>query len=609
MALKIYTAKENISQPAGPFNFDKWNEKYKIHLNTSNNADDNSLNIPLPTFNYDKEKHYEKNDLVVFNNGLYIAIAEGDITGLFDFNKWKLLPSKFNSLSDYKKDDLIYLGNEIYKAKWYIDKNKFKKWSGLKWEEIFEFEPLLSYEKGSMVIYNRKVYRANSNIDAGYFDAGKWNSCAFAISPFYDNHFDDFISYTKYDKGYIILHEDILYKAKQDIDLGVDAEFNNNHWEKWLNIYSSYRKSNKYELDGIIEHNKKIYRAVGLNNDWTKEVEFKKVKDLKLEDLQAAGLSGDWIEDEELNELFLADYNGKVFLYYNNSIWVKLDGELFINLSDYEFFKTEEKEEPLFSVTVDFTEDTPQEYIDIYGPKIDQAADFWSKVITGYKSLDGTDDLNTRGGVSIQFGFEQLDEGLLGLAFPSLISFVLPPNTKYVHTVTGEMYFSADSYPITDYQDNNEYNNFYAVVVHEMGHVLGFGTLWDLKALAMLLFEISEEEVNIGAPNLNIMIDENGFIGAKTLQVWQEDFLGHENDTFVPIEDEGSAGTAGKHWDEFEGGIWATGIVDREGRDMRDEVMTGWASNNAFMSRLTLASFEDMGYTIDYTIDYKDFDE
>jgi hypothetical protein len=111
-----------------------------------------------------------------------------------------------------------------------------------------------------------------------------------------------------------------------------------------------------------------------------------------------------------------------------------------------------------------------------------------------------------------------------------------------------------------------------SLILHEMGHVLGLGTLWTQNGL----------------------VSGSEFIGAEATLVWQTEF----GQTGTPdIETEGGPGTAGGHWNENLDGAGLTGITDSLGRDMRDELMTGWLNPNSFISELTLASFRDMGFT------------
>jgi Ca2+-binding RTX toxin-like protein len=100
------------------------------------------------------------------------------------------------------------------------------------------------------------------------------------------------------------------------------------------------------------------------------------------------------------------------------------------------------------------------------------------------------------------------------------------------------------------------------VILHEMGHVLGIGTLWSMDQLS------------------------SGFsyTGANALAEYRV-LSGNQAATSVPLETTGGAGTAGGHWSEA--------IFDKE-------LMTGYI-DGAFnpVSRVTVASLKDLGYTVD----------
>ncbi|WP_234952320.1 leishmanolysin-related zinc metalloendopeptidase [Rhodopirellula baltica] len=116
-----------------------------------------------------------------------------------------------------------------------------------------------------------------------------------------------------------------------------------------------------------------------------------------------------------------------------------------------------------------------------------------------------------------------------------------------------------------------------ALVLHEMAHVLGFGTLWT---------------------DNGVYLNESGeFTGANATAAWQSEF--GQNGT-PDVELAGGPGTANGHWNEFDNGAGLTGITDGLGRDMTFELMTGWLNvgpEDPFISELTLASFRDIGFT------------
>lgn len=110
---------------------------------------------------------------------------------------------------------------------------------------------------------------------------------------------------------------------------------------------------------------------------------------------------------------------------------------------------------------------------------------------------------------------------------------------------------------------------FEDVILHEMGHVIGIGTVWSLKNVVR----------GIGTANPE-------FIGANAVREYQT--LSGTQATAVPVENTGGPGTAGGHWRES--------VFGRE-------LMTGYAEPAGTpmpISRLTIGSLEDLGYTVDY---------
>ncbi|MDX1782275.1 MAG: leishmanolysin-related zinc metalloendopeptidase [Thalassovita sp.] len=117
--------------------------------------------------------------------------------------------------------------------------------------------------------------------------------------------------------------------------------------------------------------------------------------------------------------------------------------------------------------------------------------------------------------------------------------------------VSGIMQFD-----VADAQDFDGRGLFDDIVFHEMLHTLGFGTMWDLMGLTS------------GTVADGDMI----FTGAMATQYYKGD---------VPIETDGGAGTAGGHWDDDTFG---------------NEIMTGYINETNYLSELTVAALEDMGY-------------
>jgi hypothetical protein len=103
------------------------------------------------------------------------------------------------------------------------------------------------------------------------------------------------------------------------------------------------------------------------------------------------------------------------------------------------------------------------------------------------------------------------------------------------------------------------------VITHEMGHVIGIGTIWDLKGLLK------------GARTTNPR-----FTGATAMAEYGK--LKGSAPTQVPVENTGGVGTADSHWRETL---------------FRNELMSGFiAGAKNPISRVTVGSLQDLGYKV-----------
>ena len=106
------------------------------------------------------------------------------------------------------------------------------------------------------------------------------------------------------------------------------------------------------------------------------------------------------------------------------------------------------------------------------------------------------------------------------------------------------------------------------VLIHEIGHVLGLGTLWDTGTWGSRHLILGSGTSN---PRLN---------GPATNAEWQR--LGGFGET--PLEATGSAGTRESHWRET---------------TFKTEIMTGWIDPIAPLSTVTIAGLADLGFNVD----------
>jgi hypothetical protein len=148
--------------------------------------------------------------------------------------------------------------------------------------------------------------------------------------------------------------------------------------------------------------------------------------------------------------------------------------------------------------------------------------------------------------------------GALGEAGPCLVR----SGSKL--PITGQLTLDSD-----DLEQAGELGVLADLVLHEMGHVLGFGTLWETLDLL--------EGAGQADPQ---------FTGDQARQAFDGIGGGAYAGTAVPVEDSGGTGTRDGHWRES---VFGT------------ELMTGWLNVGALnrLSSVTAASLGDVGYDVD----------
>lgn len=183
-----------------------------------------------------------------------------------------------------------------------------------------------------------------------------------------------------------------------------------------------------------------------------------------------------------------------------------------------------------------------------------KAADRWSRVITGdLPNINGVDDLLINTNVSNIDGAGNV----LGTAGPTWL------RSDSLLPFQGNMSF--DSSDLANIERNGNLDD---LIFHEMGHVIGFGTLWQQKGLIQ------------GAGTNNPL-----FTGDRATAEYNKLF--GKNGSSVPLENTGAAGTRDGHWRESLFG---------------DELMTGVfnVSSNNPLSRVTIGSLADLGYEVNF---------
>ena len=109
------------------------------------------------------------------------------------------------------------------------------------------------------------------------------------------------------------------------------------------------------------------------------------------------------------------------------------------------------------------------------------------------------------------------------------------------------------------------------VVIHEMGHVLGIGTLWNAYSNNFLI------DAGTADPYFN---------GPAAIAAFDAAGGGVRTDPKVPVENTGGPGTRGAHWRESAHNA---------------ELMTGWIEPSGKvnpLSAITIASLADLGFSV-----------
>jgi leishmanolysin len=191
------------------------------------------------------------------------------------------------------------------------------------------------------------------------------------------------------------------------------------------------------------------------------------------------------------------------------------------------------------------------------------AADRWTRAITGdlpAVQVDGEviDDL-----LILAQGTDIDGVGrILGQAGPTALR---PPNAATAAFLPAKGVMQFDTADLEQMEARGTLND---VITHEMGHVLGIGTVWSQKNLLQ------------GACTSNPT-----FVGQTAAREYGQ-LRGVSTAIPVPVENTGGPGTKDSHWRETV---------------FRNELMTGFvgvAGGNP-LSRMTIGSLQDLGYAVD----------
>jgi len=183
----------------------------------------------------------------------------------------------------------------------------------------------------------------------------------------------------------------------------------------------------------------------------------------------------------------------------------------------------------------------------------------WSPDCEGFQIPRSVDD------IVIAVNLAQIDgpDGILGASAPCMIRDDGAPLP-----FAGIMYFD-----VADLMRFAEQERLEEIVLHEMGHVLGIGSLWEPLEL-------------LQDPSFGQGGADTAFSGAAALAEFDSMGGSDYEGSKVPVENNGGQGVANGHWRESVFG---------------NELMTPYLSNlDGILSTLTIASLEDLGYEVSY---------
>lgn len=221
----------------------------------------------------------------------------------------------------------------------------------------------------------------------------------------------------------------------------------------------------------------------------------------------------------------------------------------------------------IFNINLTFTGSPTASQINAFTT----AEAFWESRISGYITPLASTTLLS---LNITANISAIDGpgGILGSAGPTL-GF---NDGTYFIAAAGTMRF--DSADVANLEAQDQFNN---VILHEMAHVMGLGTLWELN----------------NKPANPVYINNSGqYTGAFGLAAYRAEF-NQPLATFIPVELNGGSGTANGHWND------STNVFDAQGRPLIRELMTGFINDGPanvplYVADFTIQSFRDIGYTV-----------
>jgi surface protein len=248
------------------------------------------------------------------------------------------------------------------------------------------------------------------------------------------------------------------------------------------------------------------------------------------------------------------------------------------------------------------------EYTDFQKQQFEKAMQRWSTIIRMNKTID----------INVYLINDPTQNYIAYASTTSLDSNGLPSkgeitwNTKFL---SQDFNWTGTPFDERYYDEENDLTEMYAVTLHELGHVLGVGTRFNMDFERMYVYNgttgeqlpyfyrsVYYEEDNEFWHDLNPV-----YKGPNAVREYNK-ITGLKYDA-LPVENSGGVGTRGSH---FEEGIHSDfseeeRIYMYRGQEvvlppLTHELMSGWHDYGGTpLSRITIGLLEDMGYVVDYS--------
>lgn len=214
----------------------------------------------------------------------------------------------------------------------------------------------------------------------------------------------------------------------------------------------------------------------------------------------------------------------------------------------------------------------------------------WQSIIPNY--INGNVSGPPLSGLTINGSVAAIDGagGILGSAGITAGRF---DNGGFFLSTAGAISFDVDDF---DSSSASSLLNFERVALHEIGHVLGIGILWEINGL----YDSGAPAVvdTFVRPDGTVFTDTVGqYTGAEGVAAYQAEF-GEPTATFVPVEKDGGPGTADAHWNEGSFGAAVGRVSAITGEDINGEVLTGFSNGSHYISNVTRGGLRDLGFDV-----------